>query len=973
MAVLQLLQPISAAAAATSNDVGSIAIPAAAPAAASSNRTTTRINVDFSTTPVISNRGVFFPGHYATGASDGGGYQAQIIPANSNHWGNLGDGIIGGGGGGGVLSGAFPTANMMLMHHQEPPQHQSYSNVVSVPRFQQYQQQSQQLVVGGATSLSHVNDNHWQKTNTTSNHIPTLGGRSSTPIRFGGLADRGGRRGSLFPNNYNNNRGGRIGGGTVGAPPRPPPSPRNSFSFDQQQQQQLMRGTTPMRGSPSGKPPLFVQNSHYEEYQHHHGSGGDYYDTSSSIEEPSFMTADRVSPVEVALTTDLVTLSVHDALTFDGVELALHPDLFGSHGSTSSGYAGSKMTVDGKKENGGTKELTNQRLLRPGDLVEIRVWCVRPGMAASVSSVLKPKIKPGTSTTVRPTSLHSRDISHSSALTISPTYSGESPGSLSTTEADSKLVGEHLIFGDHLLEEKITIPKEQAASAVFTSSNLTSVLSGAASSLFRKRTAPATTDNMSVISHSRDSSMTTNNSTATGVVTHSRDSSALTASASWINSLIMSSTSREEIAAQISPPQPQSLITNNESQQGVNINPQSDVLPMRRDHTHISPFSTGPISPNYPLSSSSSGLSPGSKTPPKHPTPFHVSNISSQEQANSPRSSSLLKSISANDTLLPTTILTPDIGDATLPQQRASNANISSSPDLLNNGGAASLHTRHESLARADSSNNYSMTPGHRRYHSNLAAIPSASSDTLSSLPQSVLSGSKYQKVNAPAAEHVNIDVNENINDILLGSHYMRVSFVMPVSEGSLTSIKSGARTQVSLLRQVADLYNITAYDTITITQITRNRAPFVQQAIAADYLTITFKDQFVSRGEMYSFQKWFSNSWVYEGKRLSFNGIRTVAKVIRHGDNIVRSALMSEDTKLTFRSRSARIIWLVQMSSEMWDFASPNEAVGNQTSHKSSCKIYFDKFVDFVHRLFNKWKKLQARCCCLLTNIVII
>ena len=46
----------------------------------------------------------------------------------------------------------------------------------------------------------------------------------------------------------------------------------------------------------------------------------------------------------------------------------------------------------------------------------------------------------------------------------------------------------------------------------------------------------------------------------------------------------------------------------------------------------------------------------------------------------------------------------------------------------------------------------------------------------------------------------------------------------------------------------------------------------------------------------------------------------------------------------------------------EMWDFASPYEAAGNQKSQEeSSCRIYFDKFVDFVHRLFLKWKKLQV------------
>ena len=52
-----------------------------------------------------------------------------------------------------------------------------------------------------------------------------------------------------------------------------------------------------------------------------------------------------------------------------------------------------------------------------------------------------------------------------------------------------------------------------------------------------------------------------------------------------------------------------------------------------------------------------------------------------------------------------------------------------------------------------------------------------------------------------------------------------------------------------------------------------------------------------------------------------------------------------------------------VQMSSEMWDFASPYEAASNQKDHEASCHIYFDKFIAFVRRLFNKWKKLEVRC----------
>ena len=238
--------------------------------------------------------------------------------------------------------------------------------------------------------------------------------------------------------------------------------------------------------------------------------------------------------------------------------------------------------------------------------------------------------------------------------------------------------------------------------------------------------------------------------------------------------------------------------------------------------------------------------------------------------------------------------------------------------------------------------------PLHRRYRSSGNNIPAISHvDSMMSVAGSSIMNNSIE----PA-----IDINESLQR----THFVRISFVIPVSEGSLTSIKSSARTRVSLLRRVAELYNITAYDTVTVTQVTRSNEPLVHQSISADFLTITFKDQFVSRGDMYTFQKSFLNSWVYEGKRLSFNGMRTNTKVIRNGDHVVRSGLITEDTKLTFRSRSARIIWLVQISSEMWEQACPYEAVGHQTSHESSCKIYYDKFIEFVRRLFDKWKKLQ-------------
>ena len=67
--------------------------------------------------------------------------------------------------------------------------------------------------------------------------------------------------------------------------------------------------------------------------------------------------------------------------------------------------------------------------------------------------------------------------------------------------------------------------------------------------------------------------------------------------------------------------------------------------------------------------------------------------------------------------------------------------------------------------------------------------------------------------------------------------------------------------------------------------------------------------------------------------------------------------------------------MWLVQISAEMWDYSSPFDS-GNihSTGGKVEdnifddsndtdgiCEIYFDKFVRFMYRLFEKWKELEV------------
>ncbi len=122
----------------------------------------------------------------------------------------------------------------------------------------------------------------------------------------------------------------------------------------------------------------------------------------------------------------------------------------------------------------------------------------------------------------------------------------------------------------------------------------------------------------------------------------------------------------------------------------------------------------------------------------------------------------------------------------------------------------------------------------------------------------------------------------------------------------------------------------------------------------------------FCLRGDMHFFQKSLIGSWIYEGERLNetIRGIKAHAREIRHGNHLVQSGVVTEDTTITFRSRSARIIWLIQISSEMWDFACPYESSSSSftsSDEERACEIYFDKFISFAYKIFAKWKELEV------------
>lgn len=216
-----------------------------------------------------------------------------------------------------------------------------------------------------------------------------------------------------------------------------------------------------------------------------------------------------------------------------------------------------------------------------------------------------------------------------------------------------------------------------------------------------------------------------------------------------------------------------------------------------------------------------------------------------------------------------------------------------------------------------------------------------------------------------PAESHD--DDGEDVLSKISSTHKLRLAFVLLVTEKTLTSLKGNARTQVSMLRQVADLYSLSSYDMVTIHKIDPQGEKEVLKAVSADFLLVTIKDQFISRGDMHFFQNALIGTWIYEGQRLNetTRGIKAHAREIRHGNFSAKSGIVTPETMITFRSRSARIFWLLQLSTELWDYTSPydhNNDVGGGYQQAGVCEIYFDKWIRFIHKLFTRWKELEVR-----------
>ncbi|CDK29987.1 unnamed protein product [Kuraishia capsulata CBS 1993] len=121
------------------------------------------------------------------------------------------------------------------------------------------------------------------------------------------------------------------------------------------------------------------------------------------------------------------------------------------------------------------------------------------------------------------------------------------------------------------------------------------------------------------------------------------------------------------------------------------------------------------------------------------------------------------------------------------------------------------------------------------------------------------------------------------------------------------------------------------------------------KEDVQADVVEIFIKDLYLSRGDMWSISSFLVGTCLYKSQKVSFidSSIRgTIGGLYRNGRKVF-SCYVGEDTKVVFRSESSRLIFFIQISSEMWHF----EESGQQMFYKLMNSLF--------PKIFKRWKEM--------------
>jgi hypothetical protein len=164
---------------------------------------------------------------------------------------------------------------------------------------------------------------------------------------------------------------------------------------------------------------------------------------------------------------------------------------------------------------------------------------------------------------------------------------------------------------------------------------------------------------------------------------------------------------------------------------------------------------------------------------------------------------------------------------------------------------------------------------------------------------------------------------------------YMQVN-VLEAMKGSV---------QISLGKHIAERFGLISRTNVIVQVVKPEEAQL-------DFIELSFKDQYISRGDMWRFRGDLRGKCVYIQQNVLANGLQAQVNQLLVNGQHVSSGVITKDTKWIFRSRSAKLTWLIQLSEEMWDCADDGE-------------LYHEKVVNgLVKVILDQWQVFGTNHC---------
>ncbi|CAL4061728.1 unnamed protein product, partial [Meganyctiphanes norvegica] len=165
-----------------------------------------------------------------------------------------------------------------------------------------------------------------------------------------------------------------------------------------------------------------------------------------------------------------------------------------------------------------------------------------------------------------------------------------------------------------------------------------------------------------------------------------------------------------------------------------------------------------------------------------------------------------------------------------------------------------------------------------------------------------------------------------------------RLLLQIPQCKDDVTVVQ---RDTISVEQSIAQTFQLRSYKDVIVKKVHPKN-------VSLEMMEITFKDQYLGRSDMWRLKKGLVNSVVYLNKKIEFcNGsIRCqVYDMWAQGEKMA-CGMVTDNTKIVYRSSTSMVYVFIQMSSEMWEF----DIYGD---------LYFERAVNgFLAELFAKWKK---------------